>query len=45
MEILEKYKRSRMIGEGSFGKVYLAIDKETKTPVALKVLAKVSSLH
>lgn len=39
---LERYQRSRKIGEGSFGKVYLALDKETNQPVALKVLTKVS---
>lgn len=39
---MDKYAISNLVGEGSFGKVYKAIDKQTKTTVALKIISKVS---
>lgn len=40
---MDKYAINNLVGEGSFGKVYKAIDKESKTTVALKIISKVSS--
>ncbi|XP_058065310.1 serine/threonine-protein kinase fused [Anopheles bellator] len=37
---MEKYAVSNLIGEGSFGKVYKAVDKTTKVTVALKIINK-----
>lgn len=37
----DNYKIERLIGEGSFGRVYKAEDRDSKKFVALKVLAKV----
>uniref|UniRef100_A0A182NN30 non-specific serine/threonine protein kinase n=1 Tax=Anopheles dirus TaxID=7168 RepID=A0A182NN30_9DIPT len=37
---MEKYVLSDLIGEGSFGKVYKAVDKTTATIVALKIINK-----
>lgn len=38
---MDKYAISNLVGEGSFGKVYKAIDKQSKTTVALKIISKV----
>lgn len=38
---MEDYKISVLVGEGSFGKVYKAIDRKSKNTVALKILSKV----
>lgn len=38
---MEKYAVSKLIGEGSFGRVYKATDISTKDTVALKVIGKV----
>lgn len=38
---MEKYAGSKLIGEGSFGRVYKATNIETKETVALKVIGKV----
>uniref|UniRef100_A0A2M4AE33 non-specific serine/threonine protein kinase n=1 Tax=Anopheles triannulatus TaxID=58253 RepID=A0A2M4AE33_9DIPT len=37
---MEKYAISNLIGEGSFGKVYKAVDKSTKVTVAVKIINK-----
>uniref|UniRef100_A0A8D8EUV9 non-specific serine/threonine protein kinase n=2 Tax=Culex pipiens TaxID=7175 RepID=A0A8D8EUV9_CULPI len=37
---MDKYAINNLVGEGSFGKVYKAIDKESKTTVALKIISK-----
>ncbi|XP_019545610.2 serine/threonine-protein kinase fused [Aedes albopictus] len=37
---MDKYAISNLVGEGSFGKVYKAIDKQSKTTVALKIISK-----
>jgi len=37
-----KYELGRTLGEGTFGKVKYAINTETNTPVAIKVLDKES---
>ncbi|XP_058119247.1 serine/threonine-protein kinase fused isoform X1 [Anopheles ziemanni] len=37
---MEKYALSNLIGEGSFGKVYKAVDKTSKSIVALKIINK-----
>uniref|UniRef100_A0A182IW08 non-specific serine/threonine protein kinase n=1 Tax=Anopheles atroparvus TaxID=41427 RepID=A0A182IW08_ANOAO len=37
---MEKYALSNLIGEGSFGKVYKAVEKTLKTTVALKIINK-----
>lgn len=39
---MEKYAVSKLIGEGSFGRVYKATNISTKETVALKVIGKVS---
>lgn len=41
---MDKYSISNLVGEGSFGKVYKAIDKQNKTTVALKIISKVRLL-
>lgn len=38
---MENYNISHLVGEGSFGKVYKAIEKSTQNIVALKILSKV----
>lgn len=38
---MEKYAVSKLIGEGSFGRVYKATNISTKETVALKVIGKV----
>ena len=35
-----KYEVQQIIGEGSFGKVYLVRHKETQLPYAMKILKK-----
>ncbi|XP_055524354.1 serine/threonine-protein kinase fused [Wyeomyia smithii] len=35
-----KYAIKNLVGEGSFGKVYKAINKDTETTVALKIISK-----
>ncbi|XP_055632962.1 serine/threonine-protein kinase fused [Toxorhynchites rutilus septentrionalis] len=37
---MEKYTISNLVGEGSFGKVYKAVDKDSKVTVALKIISK-----
>ncbi|XP_050083621.1 serine/threonine-protein kinase fused [Anopheles aquasalis] len=37
---MEKYAISNLIGEGSFGRVYKAVDKSTKVTVAVKIINK-----
>ncbi|XP_058811585.1 serine/threonine-protein kinase fused isoform X2 [Topomyia yanbarensis] len=37
---MDKYAINNLVGEGSFGKVYKAINKDTKTTVALKIISK-----
>ncbi|XP_053657856.1 serine/threonine-protein kinase fused-like [Anopheles marshallii] len=37
---MEKYVLGELIGEGSFGKVYKAVEKYTATPVAIKIINK-----
>lgn len=39
---MEKYEVIRLVGEGSFGRVYQAKQKENTRTVALKVISKVS---
>lgn len=38
----ENYKILHLIGEGSFGKVFKAVEADSKSVVALKILIKVS---
>lgn len=38
---MEKYAVSKLIGEGSFGRVFKATNISTKETVALKVVGKV----
>lgn len=38
---MEKYKILKTIGEGSFGRVYEAIHKDSQNKVALKIIGKV----
>jgi serine/threonine protein kinase len=37
---INDYQLIRSIGEGAFGKVYLAVEKETKLSYAIKTLDK-----
>ena len=39
-DIREKYNIGKKLGEGSYGEVYLSIDKKTNKKVAIKVLPK-----
>ena len=38
---MERYTIQCLVGEGSFGRVYKAIDLEKQTTVALKIIGKV----
>ena len=40
---MNKYVLSDLIGEGSFGKVYKAVEKASGDTVAIKIINKVSS--
>jgi protein-serine/threonine kinase len=37
---IQDYELHRVIGEGSFGKVFIAIDVKTRHPYAIKILDK-----
>ena len=37
---IQDYEIHRVLGEGSFGKVFIAIDKENRRPYAIKILDK-----
>lgn len=44
IENIKNYKILNLIGEGSFGKVFRAADRNNENIVALKILSKVSEI-
>jgi serine/threonine protein kinase len=45
IENIKNYKILNLIGEGSFGKVFRAADRNNDNIVALKILSKVSEFN
>lgn len=41
---MDRFHVIKLIGEGSYGRVYKATDKTTKNYVALKIIAKVKCI-
>jgi len=44
-KLLESFSLKKLVGKGGFAEVYLAVERATQTPVAVKCLAKARILR